>query len=353
MNACERLAALDRGEQPDRLPCVPIVANTAARVAGCAISDFRDDGRRLAQAHVAAYRRFGHDLIRLYTDLFGLAEAMGATVEFPRDDSPRLAAPAVRDVSAIDTLRPADPKRHGRLPVHLEAAARCLEAVGGEVPVTSALAGPLTTASLLIGEEVLIRLMDQRPEVVHRLCALALESGLAYAQALLDLGCTPSLTDFLGAVVRPEQFREFAKPYLTRLIAAIKARPASAVVLHICGKTDAIWPDMADTGADWLSIDEANDLGQAKTVMGDRVRLMGNVAPGAVMLDGTPEDVRRAVRVCVAKAHDAPGGLVVATGCSLSPDTPFANIDAMMRAVDEIGWPVRIGSVEDELSGRS
>jgi uroporphyrinogen decarboxylase len=59
------------------------------------------------------------------------------------------------------------------------------------------------------------------------------------------------------------------------------------------------------------------------------------------MLQGTPSDVRLAVRRAVLQAHDNPHGYVVASGCSLPVETPFANIDAMLDAVREIGWPVR------------
>jgi uroporphyrinogen decarboxylase len=52
--------------------------------------------------------------------------------------------------------------------------------------------------------------------------------------------------------------------------------------------------------------------------------------------------VREAVRTCVREGGDNPRGLVVASGCSLPTETPFANIDAMVRAVDEIGWPPHV-----------
>lgn len=348
MNARQRYAALSRSDPLDRLPCVPIVGNTAARVLGCAVSDLRADGRRLAEAQIAAYRRFGYDGIRVFTDLYVLAEAMGATVRVPRDETAYLDTPAIAEAAAIDRLRPADPRRDGLLPAHLEAAARCLDAVGSEVPVTAALTGPFTTASFLIGADTLVRLMIRRPEAVHRLCALALDSALALAEAMMDLGCAPSLTDPMGSssVISPRQFATFARPPLERLIRAIKAR-GHGVTLHICGKTSRIWGDMVAAGADCLSIDNEADLAEAKAAVGGQVRLMGNVPPSEVMLKGTPRDVRRYVRLCVAQAHDNPRGYVVASGCSLPTETPFINIDAMMDAVTEIGWPPRLDASQD------
>jgi uroporphyrinogen decarboxylase len=347
----ERFAAYGRGEPLDRLPCVPIVGNTAARVLGVKVSAFRGNGKLIADAQIAAYRRFGYDVIRIFTDLYTQAEAMGAKVHYPDDETAYLAAPAIQSADEIASLQPADPHRDGNLPQHLEAMARAFQAVGREVPVNGALTGPFTTASFLIGTENLVRLTLKNPAAVHRLCEVAYQSARVYAGAILDTGCTPSLTDAMCSttVISPKQFKEFGQPYLQRLVADIHGR-GRAVTLHICGKTAPIWEAMADTGADCLSIDNAADLAAAQAKVGHRVRLMGNVPPSEIMLQGTPAQVRAAVRTCICKAHGNPKGLIVASGCSLPVETPFANIDAMLDAVREVGWPVTAAELETNLT---
>jgi len=347
----ERFAAYHRGEPLDRLPCVPIVGNTAARVLGVKVSQFRGNGSLIAEAQVAAYHRFGYDVIRIFTDLYTQAEAMGAKVHYPEDETAYLAEPAITSANAIDSLRPANPYKDGNLPHHLAAMEQAFQAIGKEVPVTGALTGPFTTASFLIGTENLVRLMLKNPAAVHQLCEIAYQSALVYAEAILDTGCTPSLTDALCSttVISPKQFKEFGQPYLQRLMDFIHGRGRTAT-LHICGKTAPIWEAMADTGADCLSLDNAADLEAAMLKVGHRVRLMGNVPPSEIMLQGAPVQVRKAVRACVRKAHHNPQGLVVASGCSLPVETPFANIDAMLDAVREIGWPVDDEPLEMELA---
>ncbi len=346
MTPLERFAAYARGEAIDRLPCVPIIGNTAARVTGVKVSAFRGNGRTIADAQIASYRRFGYDVVRVFTDLYTLAEAMGATVHYPEDETAYLEAPAITSVEEIERLRPVNPLRDGYLPRHLEAMGRVVEAVGNEVPVTGAVTCPFTTASFLIGTENLVRLTIRNPEAVHQLCRVALESAIRYAEAIIAAGCTPSLTDPMSSstVIGPRQFREFSQPYLKRLIEYIHLS-GKAATLHICGKTEKIWEAMADAGADCISIDNAASLTAAKRSVGHRVRIMGNVTPSEVMLQGTPADVRRAVRSCVAEAWDSPRGYIVASGCSLPTETPFANIQAMMDSVAEIGWPVDIQEV--------
>ncbi len=337
----ERFAAYGAGRPIDRLPCVPIVGNTAARVIGVKVSEFRGNGKLIADAQIAAYRRFGYDVIRIFTDLYTLAEAMGARVHYPEDETAYLEAPAIESVEEIGALKVVDPFKDGALPQHLYAMERTLKEVGKEVVVNGALTGPFTNASFLIGTETLVRLLIKNPKAVHAVCEVAFQSTLAYAKAIIDIGCTPSLTDAMcsSTVISPRQFREFGAPYLKRLVDYIHSR-GRAVTLHICGKTSPIWDAMVDTGADCLSLDNAADLGEAKLKVGDRVRLMGNIPPSEVVLQGTPEDVRQAVYQVVRKAHDNPRGLIVASGCSLPVETPFANIDAMLDAVREIGWPI-------------
>lgn len=343
MTPIERLTAYGKGLPIDRLPCVPIVGNTAARVIGVKVSDFRGNGHLIAKAQIAAYQRFGYDIIRIFTDLYTQAEAMGAKVHYPVDETAYLEGPAINDISEIEKLRPADPYKDGNLPQHIEAMKIAVDSVGTEVSVTGAVTGPFTNAAFLIGPEPLVRLVGKNPEAVHKLCEISFETTLNYTKAVIDCGCTPSLTDAMSSstIISPKQFREFSLPYLKRLIDYIHSR-GKAVTLHVCGKTSKIWELMVEAGADCISIDNAASLLEAKQKVGDKVRLMGNVKPSETMLQGTTKDVRKAVIKCVTEAYDNPKGLIVASGCSLPTETPFTNIDAMLETVREIGYPVNI-----------
>ncbi|WP_425057819.1 Uroporphyrinogen decarboxylase [Sporomusa carbonis] len=341
MTPIERITAYNQGRPVDRLPCVPIIGNTAARVIGVKVSELPQDGKLLAKAQIEAYRRFGYDIVRIFTDLYGQAEAMGAVVRYPDDETAFLDRPAITDVKQIDNLTPADPYHDGHLPRYLEAMKIAVDTIGNEVPVTGALTGPFTNASFLIGAETLTRLVGKNPEAVHRLCRLSLETCLNYAKAIIDAGCTPSLTDPMSSatIISPGYFKEFSFPYLKQLIDYIHSR-GKPVTLHICGKTAKIWDQMAEAGANCISIDNAASLTEAKRQVGDRVRLMGNVKPSEIMLQGTPADIRLAVLDAVREAWDNPKGYIVASGCSLPTETPFINIDAMLDAVREIGYPL-------------
>jgi hypothetical protein len=60
-------------------------------------------------------------VIRVITDLYQMAEAMGATVHYPEDETAYLEAPAITTVAEIGRLTPLNPLTDGNLPAHLEA----------------------------------------------------------------------------------------------------------------------------------------------------------------------------------------------------------------------------------------
>lgn len=346
MTPIERFAAYNKGEVIDRLPCVPIVGNTSARVIGTKVSEFKGNGKLIAKAQIEAYKLFKYDVVRVFTDLYTQAEAMGAKVCYPLDETAYLEAPAIQDISQIYKLKPADPYKDGNLPEHLKAMKIILDEIGNEVPITGAITCAFTNAAFLIGTEKLVRLTLTDPESVHKLCSISLETNLAYAKAIIDAGCTPSLTDAMSSssVIGPRQFKEFSYPYLKKLIEYIHSR-GKTVTLHICGKTNKIWDLMVAAGADCISIDNAADLLEAKLKVGDKVRLMGNIRPSEIMLQGTIDEVRREVLECIKKAYDSPKGYIVASGCSLATETPFENIKVMMDTVREVGYPVKINNL--------
>lgn len=337
MTPRERMQAFLAGQPIDRVPCVPLILNHAARVLGVKVSDYNANPRVMADAHVAAFRRYGQDMITVFSDTAIIAEAMGTRLSYPDDRAPFVQAPCVRSPSDADGLRAPDPRRDGRLPVYVEACDRLREAVGREVFVGCCFSAPFTTAAALRGTDVLARDLFKNPGLAHRLLKVSLDAALALTEALSAAGAVPILVDPVasGSVLSPKLFREFAAPYIEPLHARIRAL-GSPPILHICGRTHLLFEAMADLAPAALSLDKA-DLGEAKRRIGNRVCLMGNVTPTETLLNGTPDDVDREARACIAAAGDSPGGFILASGCEVPVDAPPENIVALIRAAEKYG----------------
>ena len=72
---------------------------------------------------------------------------------------------------------------------------------------------------------------------------------------------------------------------------------------HICGHTKGIWEDIVGAGISSFSVDNVEDLAEAKEVMGSSVVLIGNVPPVNVLNLGKEEDIKRSVAECILKAR--------------------------------------------------
>lgn len=341
MTPVERAAALMAGKDVDRLPCNPNIANGVARIYGCKISEFNTDPKTLAKAQIAAYRKFGYDSIRIFTDLFPWAEAMGAKVKLPEDNTADLETPALADIADIDNLEPANPYKDGRLPVQLEAMKYLVEEVGSEISCSVGVVGPFTNAFFLAGVEKTLNLILKNPEAVHKLCKVSLEASKAFAEAAINLGLNPAISEPMSSctVVSPAAFRKYSLPYLKELVDFIRDK-GKGTVIHVCGQTQKIWSDLADMGIAGMSIDNVASLSECKKIIGDRTKILGNVDPGGVMYAGTPADVRKNTLMAILEGYDSPKGYILMSGCSLPVETPLENVQSMMDTVREVGYPV-------------
>lgn len=351
MTPMERAKAMAAGKPVDRLPCNPNVANGVARVYGCKISQFNSDPKVLADAQIASYRRFGYDSIRIFTDLFTYAEAMGATIVAPEDNTVDLDQPAIVKMKDVDSIQPADPYKDGRLPVQVEAMKRLVDSVGDEIGCSVGVIGAFTNAFFLLGVEQTLKAIRKDPETVHKLSRVSLETAKRYAEAAINLGLTPAISEPMSSctVVSPKVFREFSLPYLKELVEFIRSK-GKGTVIHICGQTDKIWNDLADMGIAGMSIDNVASVKACKEAIGDRTKILGNVDPGGIMYLGTPDEVRLKTLECIRDGYDSPKGYMPMSGCSLPVESPFANIDEMLNTVREVGYPVNIDKVESMIA---
>jgi uroporphyrinogen decarboxylase len=342
MTSRERTVAALTGQPYDRIPVNLLMSDYAARVIGVTVGEYQQSARLMARGQIAAWHRYGMDLVNTGPGLTGIAEAMGSTLVFP-DNTAHVSDFAVKDLADLDRLRIPDPERDGRLPLFLEAADSVLAEIGDRVPVSLTTSAPFTLACNLRGTEFFLRDLRKNPEFAHRLLRLATESIIAFGRAAIGVGVRIGLAEptASGTLISPKLFREFALPYLKEVITRVGELAGANPSLHICGATNRIWQDMVDTGASVLSLDDEVDLAEARISVGDRVALLGNIRPTSVMVLGTPEDVRANVLECLVKGVGSPKGFILGMGCALPINTPPENIHALMVAAREYGrWPL-------------
>ena len=135
------------------------------------------------------------------------------------------------------------------------------------------------------------------------------------------------------SVVSPRIYRAFAQPYEQRVAQAAHAA-GLPYALHVCGKTESILADMISTGADALELDYKTDARIARDIMARRAVFIGNLDPTGVLAMGTSRHVEEKTRELLDVFEDVPG-FILNAGCAIAPNTPPANIRAMIRVARE------------------
>ncbi len=333
-----------RGEEVLRVPTGPLAVHFCAKVAGVSMREYTSNPRVLADSVIRYYERFRPDAVWLSADTWVNAQAMGARVGPLDDHQPwgGLGPPLVQCARDIDRLPPPDVGAQGRYPLMLEALTRIVAALGTEVFVVACFDQyPFSLAAQLMGiNEIMLQLTDD-PPMVEALMHRCVEYGLAYGRALSDAGADMlSGGDSPAGLIGPRLYREMALPFEQRLTTELKAATRKPVSLHICGNALPILPDMATSGADVLEIDHKTDLPRACEIVGPDIALWGNLDPVGVLAQGTVAQVEQATGAALdAVAACGHRRFVLSSGCTLAVETPFENVEAMLRVARTSALP--------------
>ena len=76
-------------------------------------------------------------------------------------------------------------------------------------------------------------------------------------------------------IISPRIFKKLIQPPLAKIFSALE----SPKILHICGSTDTIVEQMAECGADGLSVDQKNTLAETRKKIGPEMLLLATLTP--------------------------------------------------------------------------
>lgn len=270
---------------------------------------------------------------------YGMAiepSAMGTRIRFWPDQTPS-ESHMLFHLEDLDQLSPVDPHTDGMMALALHryrTQRQRIADAGYTIPVVTA-RGPLCVASFFRGlTEFTIDLLDN-PKGAHRLLEFTTRAIIAWLKAQAEVVGESIegifiLDDVVG-MIGPDQYREFAHPYLKRICDAF---PTDWVkVYHNDANIRPFLEDLAEVGFDVLNWGKDLDVAEVRRRMGPRMCLMGNVNPLEIGVRGTPEQVKAATLEVLVKS----GGerIILSLGGGVSPGMPAANIRAMIRAMRE------------------
>lgn len=319
MTPKQRREALKTGQPVDRMPIMMFHPDYAAKLVGDSISSSNFDSQKLANREIAMYRTYGVDEIQI--QYFRMPMKTGVMTG-------NLSMVKELDLSEFS------PENDHRQKINIEAVKLIQEEIGDEITLTYGISGPLTLAGGLVSHEALLRGFRRDQETVHELLRFTTD----FLKSLVDnLAQFDDLNFFIfdpvasGSLISPKQFREFAKPYLSEIIAYIH-ESYDEVGLHICGNTTPVLQDIVDTGADAFSLDQIVSITDAKEAVGDQILLMGNIDPSRYFLQGSPQEIEEKVYEAYRDGHDTEAGFIIRSGCGVPYHTPEENMEAFINA---------------------
>jgi uroporphyrinogen-III decarboxylase len=137
-----------------------------------------------------------------------------------------------------------------------------------------------------------------------------------------------------GSLISAGHYADFVLP-CEQLVTGRLRELGVPSVLHICGRAENLLDDMARSGADCFEIDWQVDLRTAKSRVGSKVSLKGNLHTSK-LAQSTAAEVYEEAR-CALQAGGPGGAFILSSGCALGRDTPPENVEAMARAARDFG----------------
>ncbi|MGN1378450.1 MAG: uroporphyrinogen decarboxylase family protein, partial [Dorea sp.] len=276
--------------------------------------------------------------------LRGIGEATGSVLCYPENAVDYVKEYGFTDYKDLEKLEDFQVEKNPFLSKRLQEAERLMERFPG-MEVATDVAGPISTAVAMRPIESVLKDIRKNPEQLHRLLDYAVQCSLKWIRAFCSVTGSKSVgfadpvttTDIMGT----KYFQEFSKPYLKKLVDGIVEITGQKPSVHICGHSKGIWKDLMDVGINNFSLDNCEDLEQAKQIMGEKVFLSGNVSPVDAMRNGTIDDVIHAVKKSLEEGADSPSGYMLMTGCQVPMGTPQENIDAYIYAARKYGRGAR------------
>jgi uroporphyrinogen decarboxylase len=314
-----------KGEPVDRVPNFDIMMTFAAHYIGKPLREYYLDYRVLVDANLAMLEDFQLDIVQAISDPYRETHDLGGDILFEPDHMPLCPVAQLRDYDDIKSLKFVAPEDGPRMSDRLKALRSFREHVGGEVPIMGWVEGALAEAADVRGINEIMVDVSLEPAWVEELLEKLVEVEIAFARAQVAAGADiVGLGDAVASLVNREMYRQFALPYEQRIFRAVHEAGALAR-LHICGRTTHLLDLMVESGADIIDVDWMVPFDKASQVFKDRISICGNFDPVVVMMQGTPDDVRRATKRCIELGGPR---MFSAGGCEIPDGTPHENLRA-------------------------
>lgn len=328
MTGRELFFASLKGEETGAYPFMPITMMFAADKAERSYRDYAMNAEVQVSGQMAVAEQFDTAHVSVISDPAVEASDLGASVMISEDAPPAIKEEEalLQDKSFLSSLKPVKPEDGRRMSNRLEALRLLKERGADSLVIEGWVEGPCAEASDLRGINRLMMDFFDDAAFVGDLMDLITEQAIGFALKQIEAGADLiGIGDAASSLIGPDFYNEFVIPRMHRYVKAIHDA-GGLVRLHICGNTNPLFPYIADLGVDMIDLDSMAEIPCARTNLGPRVALAGNLDPVSELKDSSPDKVLERVKAC---RDEAAGLFIVGAGCEVPRGTPDRNLHMM------------------------
>jgi len=347
MTGLERTLMAVKGEEPDRVPCCPLICYAAHRVLGIRCDEFAMDGELAGQAWVAAQKLVGFDAYCTLLDLTVEAHDFGQDTQFLTTEvtHPNYDNPVVPDADSYGNVKPIEPcvtKGPGgfsRMAEYVKAMDIVMNETGQYTAVVGFVFGTLGLLGMMRGAEHLFFDCVKHPKPVMEAQLVIQDVLVEYIKKIAATGVHGICLDTLyasGGIMSKRLWKK-VEGATSKVLADTIREAGSTVWVHNCG--DRVYFDAQIEAMDPLGIsyaqvpDDCEDHADCQKKYGDKITIFGWVNPAERLFLGNDQELLDEIKV-ECDTHKKGGKYILAPGCEFPLNANLNRAITMMEGAE-------------------
>ena len=260
--------------------------------------------------------------------------AFGSRCIFPPNEFP-FAEKIIGSEAQMADVKEPNPATDGLLPFmlhRLKWARPRIEDLGHKIRF-SVSRGPLNVATFLMGTTEFLMALKTEPALAHQLLRTItrfLKNWHALQREAIPTIDGILLLDDIVGFISEKDFLEFGFPYLKEIYSA----DVAVKFFHNDAACAASVKHYADAGIQLYNPGVQSTLAEIRALSANRLTILGNIPPRDVLAQGTPADVRAAVRKLLAE-NAGNSRLILSCAGGVPPGVSTENLRAFIAAARE------------------
>ena len=280
-------------------------------------------------------RRFGFDASILFSDILVVPHALGRDLRFEEGEGPRMTPIRPDEIAQLD-----DSMFHVNLSPVYETVRRLRRELPAETTLIGFCGAPWTLATYMIAgrgtpDQAPARLFAYRhPEAFAQLLAKLADLSADYLVRQIEAGAdVVQIFDSWAGVLDEASFEAFCVEPVARIVSKVRAAKPDALIIGFPRGAGSLYDDYrAKTKVNAVGLDWTVPLAQGRRLQ-QAGPVQGNLDPMRLVAGG--EALRRGVADILDRLGQGP--LVFNLGHGITPETPIAHVEQMLRQVRDNG----------------